>query len=110
MMRLAVAKGGRAETLMGLSGLGDLTLTCTGLQSRNHSLGVALGKGKSLAAILGERRSIAEGVASAAAVTGLALRLGIEMPIVAAVDAILNRGAAIDETITGLLGRPFRSE
>jgi glycerol-3-phosphate dehydrogenase (NAD(P)+) len=110
MMRLAVAKGGRAETLMGLSGLGDLTLTCTGVQSRNHSLGIALGEGKSLAEILGPRRSIAEGVASAAAVAGLAERLGIEMPIVAAVDAILNRGAAIDETIAALLGRPFRSE
>ena len=110
MMRLAVAKGGRAETLMGLSGLGDLTLTCTGVQSRNHSLGIALGEGKELAEILGARRSIAEGVASAAAVAGLAERLSIEMPIVAAVDAILNRGAAIDETIAALLGRPFRSE
>ena len=110
MMRLAVAKGGRAETLMGLSGLGDLTLTCTGIQSRNHSLGIALGEGKALAEILGARRSIAEGVASAAAVAGLAERLAIEMPIVAAVDAIINRGAAIDETIAALLGRPFRSE
>jgi glycerol-3-phosphate dehydrogenase (NAD(P)+) len=110
MMRLAVAKGGRAETLMGLSGLGDLTLTCTGLQSRNHSLGVALGEGKSLAAVLEGRRSIAEGVASAGAVSALAQRLGVEMPIVAAVDAILNQGAAIDETIAALLGRPFRSE
>src|ERR1700730_2717385 len=103
MVRLAVAKGGRAETLMGLSGLGDLTLTCTGLQSRNHSLGVALGEGKGLAEILGPRRSIAEGVASAAAVTKLAARLHVEMPIVAAVDAILNRGADIGATIEKLL-------
>jgi glycerol-3-phosphate dehydrogenase (NAD(P)+) len=110
MVRLARAKGGRAETLMGLSGLGDLTLTCTGLQSRNHSLGVALGEGKSLAEILGARRSIAEGVASAAAVNELARRLGIEMPIVAAVAAILHRGAAIGATIDALLARPFRSE
>jgi glycerol-3-phosphate dehydrogenase (NAD(P)+) len=110
MVRLARAKGGRAETLMGLSGLGDLTLTCTGLQSRNHSLGVALGEGKSLDEILGARRSIAEGVASAAAVADLAGRLGIEMPIVAAVAAILHRGAAIDTTIDALLARPFRSE
>jgi glycerol-3-phosphate dehydrogenase (NAD(P)+) len=110
MVRLAVAKGGRAETLMGLSGLGDLTLTCTGLQSRNHSLGVALGEGRSLAEILGPRRSIAEGVDSAGAVGELARRLGIEMPIVAAVDAILNRGADIGETIAALLARPFRSE
>ncbi len=95
---------------MGLSGLGDLTLTCTGLQSRNHSLGVALGEGRSLADILGPRRSIAEGVDSAGAVTELARRLGIEMPIVAAVDAILHRGADIGETIEALLARPFRSE
>jgi glycerol-3-phosphate dehydrogenase (NAD(P)+) len=110
MVRLAVAKGGRVETLMGLSGLGDLTLTCTGTQSRNHSLGIALGEGRSLAEILGPRRSIAEGVASAAAVAGLARRLGVEMPIVAAVDAILNAGAEIGATIDGLLDRPFRSE
>lgn len=110
MVRLALAKGGRAETLMGLSGLGDLTLTCTSQQSRNHSLGVALGQGETLAAILAGRRSIAEGVTSAAAVTGLAQRLGIEMPICAAVDAILNRGASIDRVIAGLLARPFKSE
>jgi glycerol-3-phosphate dehydrogenase (NAD(P)+) len=110
MVRLAVAKGGRRETLMGLSGLGDLVLTCTAMQSRNHSLGVALGEGRALAAILGERRSIAEGVATAASAASLAARLGIEMPIVAAVDAILHRGAAIDEAIEALLARPFRSE
>ena len=66
MVRLALAKGGKAETLMGLSGLGDLTLTCTSLQSRNYSLGLALGEGQTLAAILAGRRSIAEGVSSAA--------------------------------------------
>jgi glycerol-3-phosphate dehydrogenase (NAD(P)+) len=110
MVRLATAKGGRPETLMGLSGLGDLTLTCTGLQSRNHSLGVALGEGQILADIIGPRRSIAEGVDSAGAVAGLAARLGIEMPIVAAVDAILHRAADIGETIATLLARPFRSE
>jgi glycerol-3-phosphate dehydrogenase (NAD(P)+) len=110
MVRLAIAKGGKAETLMGLSGLGDLVLTCTAIQSRNHSLGVALGEGRSLAEILGGRRSIAEGVDTAAAVAALAARLGVEMPIVAAVDAILHRGAAIDATIESLLSRPFRSE
>ena len=110
MVRLARAKGGRAETLMGLSGLGDLTLTCTGLQSRNHSLGFALGEGTALGEILGRRRSIAEGVSSAAAVAALALRLGVDMPIVAAVDAILHRGADIDDSIAALLARPFRVE
>jgi glycerol-3-phosphate dehydrogenase (NAD(P)+) len=110
MVRLALAKGGKRETLMGLSGLGDLVLTCTGLQSRNHSLGVALGEGRALADILAERRSVAEGVTSAAAAAALARRLGLDMPITAAVDAILHRGAAIDEAIQGLLARPFRGE
>ena len=110
MVRLALAKGGSAETLMGLSGLGDLVLTCAGAQSRNHSLGVALGQGRSLADILAERRSIAEGVTSAAAAMALARRLGVDMPISDAVDAILYRGAAIDQAIQGLLARPFRSE
>jgi glycerol-3-phosphate dehydrogenase (NAD(P)+) len=110
MVRLALARGGRAETLMGLSGLGDLTLTCSSLQSRNHSLGVALGEGQPLAQILAARRSVAEGVASAAATAALGARLGVDMPIVAAVDAILHRGAAIDAVIEGLLARPFKSE
>jgi glycerol-3-phosphate dehydrogenase (NAD(P)+) len=110
MVRLALAKGGKAETLMGLSGLGDLVLTATSLQSRNHSLGVALGEGRALAEILAERRSVAEGVTSAAAAAALAARLGIEMPITAAVDAILHKGAAIDAAIEGLLARPFRME
>jgi glycerol-3-phosphate dehydrogenase (NAD(P)+) len=110
MVRLARAKGGRAETLMGLSGLGDLTLTCTALQSRNHSLGFALGEGTALDDILGRRRSVAEGVSSAAAVAALASRLGVDMPIVAAVDAILHHGADIDQSIASLLARPFRGE
>ena len=110
MARIALAKGGRQETLMGLSGLGDLVLTCTGMQSRNHSLGVALGEGKTLAEILAARRSIAEGVTSSAAAAALARRLGIDAPIVAAVDAILHRGAAIDAAVEALLARPFRSE
>ena len=110
MVRLAQAKGGRAETLMGLSGLGDLTLTCTALQSRNHSLGFALGEGTALDEILARRRSVAEGVSSAAAVTALARRLGVDMPIVAAVDAILHHGADIDGSIASLLARPFRGE
>ena len=108
--RLALALGGRVETLMGLSGLGDLTLTCSSLQSRNMSLGAALGAGKALAEILAVRRSVAEGVYTTAAVVGLAAKLGVDMPICNAVDAILNRGAGLDETIEGLLSRPFRGE
>ncbi len=110
MTRLCIAKGGRAETMMGLSGLGDLTLTCNSAQSRNFSLGVALGTGEALDDLLRTRRTIAEGVFSAAAVAGLARRLGIEMPIVAAVDAVLNRGEDLDAAIDGLLSRPFRAE
>jgi glycerol-3-phosphate dehydrogenase (NAD(P)+) len=110
MVRLALAKGGRAETLMGLSGLGDLTLTATSLQSRNHSLGVALGRGEQLGAILAARRSVAEGVSSARAAAALAGRLSVDMPIVAAVDAILHRSAPIDAVIEELLSRPLRAE
>ena len=110
MVRLALAKGGKAATLMGLSGFGDLTLTCTSPQSRNYALGTALGEGQSLAAFLGGRRSVAEGVESAAAAAALSRRLGIDMPIVAAVDAILHRGAAIGAAIEALLARPFANE
>jgi glycerol-3-phosphate dehydrogenase (NAD(P)+) len=110
MVRLALAKGARAETCMGLSGLGDLILTASSQQSRNYSLGYALGQGQSLEAILGARRSVTEGVASAASVTGLARRLSIEMPICDAVAGLLHRGAGIEETIRDLLGRPFRDE
>jgi glycerol-3-phosphate dehydrogenase (NAD(P)+) len=110
MTRLAMKKGARPETMMGLSGLGDLTLTCTSTQSRNYSLGRALGEGKTLADILASRNSVAEGVESAASVAGLAARVGVEVPIAEAVDAVLNKGAAIDEQIGALLARPFRAE
>jgi glycerol-3-phosphate dehydrogenase (NAD(P)+) len=110
MVRLALAKGARAETLMGLSGLGDLVLTCTGPQSRNLSLGMALGEGQKLESILASRRSIAEGVSSAAACVDLAKKLGIEMPISAAVEAILHHGADVDRAIEALLARPFKAE
>jgi glycerol-3-phosphate dehydrogenase (NAD(P)+) len=110
MTRLCVAKGGRAETMMGLSGLGDLTLTCASTKSRNYSLGNALGQGETLDDVMASRLSVAEGVHSAAAVMRLAGTLGIEMPISQAVDEILNRGAELDSVIAGLLQRPFRSE
>jgi glycerol-3-phosphate dehydrogenase (NAD(P)+) len=110
MARLGLAKGGKPETLMGLSGLGDLTLTCNGPQSRNMSLGMAMGEGRALKDILAERNSVAEGVFSAESVTALAASLGIEMPICAAVDQVINHGADIDSAIEGLLNRPFRAE
>ncbi|MHA1536215.1 MAG: NAD(P)H-dependent glycerol-3-phosphate dehydrogenase [Alphaproteobacteria bacterium] len=110
MVRLGVAKGARTETLFGLSGLGDLTLTCNSEQSRNYSLGAALGRGKTLDEILGARRSVAEGVHTAASVTALAAKLDVEMPICAGVNAILHQGAAVEEAIEALLTRPFRAE
>ncbi|OAN53785.1 NAD(P)H-dependent glycerol-3-phosphate dehydrogenase [Magnetospirillum moscoviense] len=110
LTRLAVAKGGRPETLMGLSGLGDLILTASSTQSRNYSLGFALGEGRSLADILASRRAVTEGVWSAGAVVDLAGRLGIEMPICAGVDSVINRGQDLDQAIAALLNRPFRAE
>ncbi len=104
--RLGIAKGARAETFAGLSGLGDLVLTGT----RNHALGVALGQGKSFVEALAGTRSVVEGVATASAVVRLAARLGIEMPITAAVEAVLHRGMTIDTMIENLLSRPYRAE
>jgi len=110
IVRIAVAKGGEAETVSGLAGLGDLTLTCNAMQSRNFSLGVALGEGASLSDVLSERRSVAEGVHSAAAVSALAKSLGVDAPICAAVDKILNGNADIDATIIDLMARPVGPE
>ena len=110
MMRFGAALGGRPETLMGLSGLGDLALTCNSPQSRNMSLGMTLGQGRSLAEALAGKRAVVEGVASAAAVLRRAQALGVEMPIVAAVNRILHEGADISRTIAALLERPFKSE
>jgi glycerol-3-phosphate dehydrogenase (NAD(P)+) len=110
MARLGVALGARPETFMGLSGLGDLVLTCSSPQSRNMSLGIALGEGRTLQEVLAERRSVAEGVATARAVTDLAARLKVEMPICTATDAVLHQGAKVDDAIGGLLSRPFRPE
>jgi glycerol-3-phosphate dehydrogenase (NAD(P)+) len=110
MVRLARAKGGRIETLAGLSGLGDLVLTCSSAQSRNFSLGSALGGGESLADILAARESVAEGVTSAPAMVALGKLLAVELPIAEAVDAVLHKGANINATIATLLARPFRPE
>ena len=108
--RLGIAKGAKTETLYGLSGLGDLTLTCNAMQSRNFSLGVALGQGKTLEDIMGERNSVAEGVFTASSVTALAKRLGVDLPICSAVDGVLNHSANIDATINALLTRPLKAE
>jgi len=110
MARLSQALGGRPDTMMGLSGLGDLVLTCSGPQSRNLSLGLALGQGKTLLEYQAGKRSIAEGQFTARALHGLCARLDLDMPISAAVHAILHDGAAIDATIAALLARPLTTE
>jgi glycerol-3-phosphate dehydrogenase (NAD(P)+) len=110
MARLGTAMGAELETMTGLSGLGDLVLTCHGPLSRNRSLGAALGKGTKLADHLAGRRQVVEGEATAPAVLARAARHKIEMPICAAVDAILHRGADLDEAIRALLARPLRRE
>lgn len=110
LTRLGLAMGAKAETLSGLCGLGDLVLTCASLTSRNTSLGAALGEGRKLKDILAERRSVAEGMESAPAVVALAAKYNVEMPICAAVDAIVNDRIGVDEAITALLSRPFKAE
>jgi glycerol-3-phosphate dehydrogenase (NAD(P)+) len=110
IMRLGLALGAQPATMMGLSGLGDLTLTCNGQQSRNLSLGIALGEGQKLADYLAGRRTVAEGLSSAGAVVARARSLKIEMPIAEAVDAIVNSNADIGQTIAALLNRPFKEE
>ncbi len=110
LSRLVIAKGGRAETCMGLSGLGDLVLTASSRQSRNYSTGFGLGQGKHLDGILGARHDVVEGVATAPAVVELAAKVKVEMPVCAAVAALIAGQTTIDQTIGALLARPFKSE
>ncbi len=107
---LGLALGARLETFLGLSGIGDIDLSCNSPQSRNMSLGIALGEGRLLADVLGERITVQEGVHSASAVAALAGRLGVEMPIAGMVDRILNHGAAPEAEIAALLALPFGVE
>lgn len=108
--RLAVARGARAETLMGLSGLGDLALTCSSPQSRNMAFGIGLGEGRSMADLLSGRRSVVEGIENAQTVTAAARALDVELPICEAVNAVLHHGTEIKTAIRALLDRPLRSE
>jgi glycerol-3-phosphate dehydrogenase (NAD(P)+) len=110
LTRIAVALGGEAETVAGLCGLGDLVLTCSSPQSRNMSVGLALGGGQTLAQALAGKLSVAEGVASAPAVRALAARLGVDTPICEAVAAILAGELDVDAAIGALLSRPLRAE
>lgn len=110
MMRFGEAKGGRRETLMGLSGVGDLILTCASTQSRNMSLGKELGEGRSVEDILSARRSVAEGMWTADVLVRLGEAAGVDMPICAAVSAVIDQGADLRDVMTSLLERPFKHE
>ena len=106
MTRFGVAMGGRRETLAGLSGLGDLVLTCNSTSSRNFSLGKAIGEGGKVAELMKDRRTVAEGAHTAPVVHRIALERGIDMPIVAAVVELLSSMVDIDELLGTLLSRP----
>ncbi len=110
LSRLVVALGGRAETASGLSGLGDLLLTATGPSSRNTALGLALGRGLSLAEALAGKASVAEGASTAPALLARATAAGVELPICAAVTALLAGEATVAEAMAQLLARPRRDE
>jgi glycerol-3-phosphate dehydrogenase (NAD(P)+) len=111
MTRLVVACGGRAETMAGLAGLGDLVLTCTGGLSRNRSVGVELGRGKKLPEIIAAMHGmVAEGVFTTTAAVGLAKSRGVEMPITEQMHAILHEGKSPKEAIQQLMSRTGKSE
>lgn len=110
MTRLGVAMGGRADTLAGLCGLGDLVLTCSSTQSRNMSFGKALGEGRPADEVLAERRAVTEGAATAPALVQLAEKHDVDMPICTAIAAILARQITVSEAMDGLLSRPFKGE
>jgi glycerol-3-phosphate dehydrogenase (NAD(P)+) len=109
MTRFGLARGAEATTLAGLSGLGDLVLTCSSTASRNFSLGVGLGQGRSAAELMADRRTVAEGAHTAPVLVEAARDAGVEMPVAAAVAALLA-GAAAADVIGTLLARPLRHE
>jgi glycerol-3-phosphate dehydrogenase (NAD(P)+) len=110
MTRFGLAHGARAETLAGLSGLGDLVLTCSSISSRNFSLGKGLGEGRSAAELLADRRTVAEGAFTAPVLRRAAESAGVDMPIVAAVCALLSGEASVEAVVEALLSRPLRAE
>ncbi len=109
MTRFGVARGGMEATLAGLSGLGDLVLTCSSTNSRNFSLGVGLGQGIPADRLLADRRTVAEGAATAPVLCAAARAAGVEMPVCEGVSALLD-GAGVKDVVTSLLNRPFREE
>jgi glycerol-3-phosphate dehydrogenase (NAD(P)+) len=110
MTRFGMAHGARRETLAGLSGLGDLVLTCSSTSSRNYSLGLGLGQGRSAAEMMADRKTVAEGAFTAPVLARLAREGEIEMPIVETVDALLGGRSTVDAALESLLSRPPRPE
>ncbi len=110
MTRFGLARGARADTLAGLSGLGDLVLTCSSTSSRNFSLGKGLGEGRSAKDLLADRRTIAEGAFTAPVLARAAAEVGVDMPIVSAVGALLAGEASVNDVVGRLLARPLRGE
>jgi glycerol-3-phosphate dehydrogenase (NAD(P)+) len=109
MTRFGLARGARAETLAGLSGLGDLVLTCSSPNSRNFTLGLGIGRGERAADLLAATRTVAEGASTAPVLVAAARAAGVDMPITQAVAALID-GAPLRETVAALLARPLRSE
>ena len=110
MRRFGLAYGAKRETLSGLSGLGDLVLTCSSTSSRNYSLGIGIGQGAPAAELLSNRRTVAEGAFTAPVLARLARERGIDMPIAHAVDSLISGRATVDKVLDALLSRPPRAE
>jgi len=110
MTRFGLAFGANRDTLTGLSGLGDLVLTCSSTSSRNYSLGKGIGEGRSAAELLSDRKTVAEGAFTAPVLARLAREKGIDMPIVDAVDALIAGRLDVDQALDALLSRPPRAE
>lgn len=110
MTRFGLARGAEAETLSGLSGLGDLVLTCSSTSSRNFSLGKGLGEGRSAAELLADRATVAEGAYTAPVLREAARDAGVEMPITEAVCALLDGNKSVDSTVEALMARPLKNE
>ena len=110
IQRYGLARGARPDTLAGLSGLGDLVLTCSSENSRNFSLGRGLGQGRSATDLLADRRTVAEGAYTAPVLLKSAQEMGVDMPIVAAVCALLEGAATVGEVTRALLTRPLKAE
>ena len=110
MQRYGLSRGAKTETLAGLAGLGDLVLTCSSENSRNFALGRGLGQGTSAADLLADRKTVAEGAFTAPVLLESAQKLGVDMPIVSAVCALLDGSATVSQVVATLLARPLKAE